>query len=339
MSGRMLESIKSALNRMRPGHQPHSPKPQPKSPRDTFAAHAKARAPYDPHKPHRAGAQTRRHAGGAQGAGGAVASPRAAAGREVTQASAPVDTLVTPEKLAASRVMLDAMQVDAFIGQMVACASCPTAVAQDPVLQQVQAIAMQEYTNPAWVASWATPLLHAAARDMCGEFSGKALQALAAFARTEAGAVLFALVPLLRVQLKYGEPLGHARTNTLCDDDKQALLACLKSIDPKICEALNRLPAEVMDLSWTRPFTPDVIQDIAAFVRRAEGRAFVDYTRRGCWLGIPHALVVQRDAWVAGVQSDMVSILQQEGVPVPPPYDAMPMYVQSHVTIEELPTT
>ena len=338
----MLDSIKSALNRIRPGHQHHSPKSQPKSPRDTFEPHAKTRAPYDPHKP----AHAPRHTGGglgrggAQGpGGGAVASPRPVAYRKTDKVLASVDALVTPEKLAASHVVLDAMQVDAFIGQMVACASCPAVVAQDPVLRQVQSIAMQEYTDPTWFAAWVTPLLHEAARDMCGDFSDQTLRSLAAFARTEAGVVLFALVPLLRVQIKYDEPLGQARRHALCEDDKHALLACLKDIDPKLSVVLESLPDEVMDLAWTHPFTPDVIQDIGAFLHRAEGRAWVDYMRRGCWLGIPHALVLQRDAWVAGVQSDMVSILQQEGMPVPPPYNAMPMYVPSHVTIEELPST
>lgn len=333
MSAGMLDSIKSALNRMRPRHRRHVPPTQPESPRDTFA-HAKPRAPYDPSEPHRT--EETRPEGGAGRGGHAVGVPPGAQ-HKARKVAGSRSGAFTSEKLAASHDLLRAMHVDAFIGQMVACASCPGMLLREPVLQQVQWTAMQSYVDPHWLSPWLTPLMLEAAHDLCDEFSDTTLRALATFAKTEAGFALFAVVPLLRLQLKYGESLGEPCDTRLHEDDQQVLLACLRQISPGILDALERLPPEAMQLAWTCPFTPEVIQDIAAFMRRAEGRAFVDYAQRCCWLGIPNAIVLQRDAWIAGVQSDMISILQGEGIAVPPPCDAMPVYVPSDVTIGALP--
>ena len=239
---------------------------------------------------------------------------------------------MTPGNLAASRTILAAMQVDTFVARLLTSATCPAAMLEHPVVQETQLMALEGYLQTFSL----TPSLDEASRDLCHAFSAQALAALSAFARTEAGVALLALVPQLRLDIKYGESLGPERFTALCEDDQQALLACLRQIDAQLPEALARQPGQVMRQAWTRPFTPEVIGDMAAFLRRPEGRIFVDYLQRGCWLGVPSAVVLQRDTWVKSIVSDMVSLLQQHGVPVPAPLGDLPIYFPSEGKIEEL---
>ncbi len=219
-----------------------------------------------------------------------------------------------------------------FVARFLISATCPAAMAEHPAVQRAQLMAIESHLQTFSLA----PSLIEAQHDLCCEFEAETLAALSAFARTKAGVALLAGVPQLRLDIRYGESTGPERPTALCEDDQQAWLACLRQIDAQLPQALERQSKEVMRQAWTRPFTPEVIGDIAAFLRRPEGRAFVDYLVRGCWLGVPHAVMAQRGIWVTSIVSDMISLLQTQGVPVPAPYGNMPVYVPSDVKIEAL---
>ena len=315
----MIDTIRSALSRILPGHHGHEAQPQPprKSPRDTFSTYGRPRAPYDPHA--------------SRARAGLASHPILQRSRKPVHA--PAESAVTPEKLAASYAVLQAMQLEAQLARLLVSASCPEALWEDPLVREVQGVAIEECFG---TFSSMVSEMEEAARDLCLEFSSENLAALASFAGTEAGIALFSLVPQLRLSLKYDWTLGPERKTGLCEEDQRDLLACLRRFDTRLPEILGGRSENVMRQAWTRPFTADVISDIATFLRRPQGRAFVDYAQRACWLGVPQALVLSRETWVKAVQSDMVTLLQHHGEPVPAPYDAMPMYVRSHVEIEDL---